>query len=117
MQHPATTAPTAPTAAEAARHGPTNVSRYQQELWMRFGAYRLPSVIRAIVPVVAAVAALVVPLFASAVRAAPVPVELKLTNLRAIQTFNLDKKGNDETYVLVTGTAPDGKAINERFPK
>jgi len=42
---------------------------------------------------------------------------LNWTSLRAIQTANLDKKASDETYVLVTGTSPDGKAINERFPK
>jgi hypothetical protein len=95
------------------------VSRYQQELWMRFGTYRTyrqrvaPLVSRALVPV----AALVAGLFASAVRAAPVPVELKLSALRAIQTYNLDKKGDDDTYLLVTGTAPGGKEINERFPK
>ena len=83
---------------------------------MRFGTYRkrfVPLVSRALVPV----AALAATLFASAAVAAPVPVELRLTSLRAIQTFNLDKKGSDETYVLVTGTAPGGKEINERFPK
>jgi hypothetical protein len=39
-----------------------------------------------------------------------------MTSLQAIQTANLDKKADDDVYILVTGAAK-GQPINERLPQ
>jgi hypothetical protein len=51
-----------------------------------------------------------------ALPAAAVPVEVKLTSVRAIQTYTTDKKGNDTAYLLVNGVAK-GQAMEARYPK
>jgi hypothetical protein len=61
-------------------------------------------------------ATLVAGLFASAAFAAPVPVTVNLTALRAVQTYNLDKKVDDNAYILVGGIAK-GAEVDGRLPK
>jgi hypothetical protein len=50
-----------------------------------------------------------------ALRASAVPVSVDLSNLRAIQTYPIDK-GEDQAYLLVTGVA-NGKEFSDRVPK
>ena len=76
---------------------------------MRFG-------LRSLSGVLAAGAAIVAALGAAAQPAAATPVQVNLTNLRTIQTFNLDKKGNDDVYLLVTGVAKS-QPVNVRLPE
>jgi hypothetical protein len=52
---------------------------------------------------------------ASSVFAAPVPVSVDFTALRAIQKFTLDDKVDDQAYAVVTGIAA-GKEFQERIP-
>lgn len=75
---------------------------------MRFG-------LRSLSGLLVAGAAMLVAL-GTAQPASATPVQVNLTNLRTIQTFNLDKKGNDDVYLLVTGAAK-GQPINERLPQ
>lgn len=56
-------------------------------------------------------------LFTRPTAAAPVPVTVDLNTLRAIQTYNLDKKTPDDVYLLVTGVAKGQEVATERFPK
>src|ERR671912_550129 len=51
-----------------------------------------------------------------AAKAAPVPVEVNLTGLHAIQTYALDEKEDDQVYMLVSGVA-GGKDVTARLPK
>ena len=62
------------------------------------------------------VAACAACLAAFAPPAAAVPVEVNVTALRTIQTFNLDKKADDQCYLLVSGYAK-GQPISDRLPK
>lgn len=78
---------------------------------MRIGQFGLPRLVAGVAALVGGLVA-----FAAPAGAAPVPVEVNLTALRPIQTYNLDKKGDDQAYMLVTGVAK-GQPINERFPK
>lgn len=76
---------------------------------MRIGLTRLVASVAALVGGIVCAAA-------APAQAAPVPVEVNLTALRPIQTYNLDEKGDDNVYMLVTGVAK-GQEINERVPK
>ena len=53
---------------------------------------------------------------AAPVRAAAVPVQVNLTNLRAIGTYALDVKADDKAYLVVNGVAK-GQDVNARVPK
>ena len=76
---------------------------------MRFG-------LRSLSGVLVVVGAAVVATLCAAQPAGATPVQVNLANLRTIQTFNLDKKGNDDVYLLVTGAAK-GQPISERLPQ
>jgi hypothetical protein len=52
----------------------------------------------------------------SPAQAAPVPVDVNLVALHAIQTYALDEKEDDQVYLLVSGVA-GGKDVNQRLPK
>lgn len=45
------------------------------------------------------------------------PVSVDLTSLRAIQTYNLEDKADDQAYVLVTGVAKGKELEPTRLPK
>jgi hypothetical protein len=75
---------------------------------MKLGMSR--SLARSLVGCLAALAAL-----ASAVRAAPVPAKVELSNLRAIQVNNTEK-GDDNVYVVVQGVAK-GADVQKRVPE
>lgn len=47
--------------------------------------------------------------------AAPVPVSIDLTGIRAIQKYTMDEKGDDQVFALISGVAA-GKDIQERLP-
>src|SRR5215216_6671883 len=51
-----------------------------------------------------------------AANAAPVPVEVNVVALHAIQTYALDEKEDDQVYMLVSGVA-GGKDVTGRLPK
>ncbi len=53
---------------------------------------------------------------ASLALAAPVPVSVDLTSLRAIQKYALDEKADDQVYAIVDGISA-GKEVRERFPE
>jgi hypothetical protein len=53
---------------------------------------------------------------AAAVRAAPVPVEVDVASLRAIQTYELEEATDDKAYLVVTGVAK-GEEVQKRLPE
>jgi hypothetical protein len=65
---------------------------------------------------VLAAVALFAGVFGAPAQAAPVPVEMNLTALYAIQTYALDEKEDDQVYLLVSGVA-GGKDVNQRLPQ
>ena len=66
---------------------------------------------RVFVGCVAAVATL----FASAAAAAPMPVKVELSALRAIQVNTMQQGADDDVYVLVSGVAK-GQDVSKRIP-
>ena len=72
----------------------------------------------AFAPVASVLAALTLLTSASTptAQAAPVPVEVNLTGLHAIQTYALDEKEDDQVYMLLSGVA-GGKDLAGRLPK
>jgi hypothetical protein len=53
---------------------------------------------------------------AGAASGAAVPVEVDLTSIIAIQTYNVGETATDQAYVMVSATV-DGKTTSDRFPK
>ena len=75
---------------------------------MRFGFAPVAGVLAAVALLAAA--------SAPTAQAAPLPVEVNLTALHAIQTYALDEKEDDQVYLLVSGVA-GGKDVDQRVPK
>jgi hypothetical protein len=66
--------------------------------------------------VLAALAILVTPFMSGAAAAAPIPVKIDLTALRAIQQYTMKEGAEDDVYVVVTGVAK-GQDVNNRLPE
>lgn len=64
----------------------------------------------------AAVASIAALLGAVAPAALAVPASVELNGLRAIQTYHLEDKGDDQVYLLVSGVA-SGQPISQKLPK
>lgn len=62
-------------------------------------------------------ALLTVALAAPAARAAAIPVKVDLTFLRALKTYAIDPRADDEAYLLVTGIAKGQELALGRHPK
>lgn len=77
----------------------------------RIGGFGLPS--RFLATLAAFFGAAVV----SAVPAAAAQVSVDLTNLRAIQTYALEDKGDDQAYLLVSGVAKGQELTPTKLPK
>ena len=65
--------------------------------------------------IILAALALVTAAFASVAAAAPIPVKVDLSALRAIQQYTMKEGAEDDVYVVVTGVA-NGQAVNKRLP-
>ena len=78
---------------------------------MKRGLFRAPILNRLTLLALALIAP------ATAAVAQPIPVQVDLTSLRAIQTYNLEDKADDQAYLLITGVAKGEALPPQKLPK